>query len=63
MTLILVSKTPIVIQIFKLICKKLNIGITVVDEPAKILQDYDFVIIDFEFIDDDFNNYKKYSKN
>ena len=61
MNLLLISKTSMAIQIFKLISKKLDIEIEVQDELT-IENQYDFIIIDSEFIDDNFNKYKKYSK-
>jgi hypothetical protein len=60
-SLILVSTTPIVIQIFNLICKKLNITIEVLSE-AQIDHKVDIIIIDKEFIDDRFTILKTYSK-
>ena len=59
--LILVSKTPIVIQIFKLITKKLNLKLEVLGE-AQIDHKVDIIIVDKEFIDDRFNILKTYSK-
>lgn len=59
--LILVSKTPIVIQIFTLVCKKLNIKLEVLNE-AQIDRKVDIIVIDKEFIDDRFSIFKTYSK-
>lgn len=61
MNLLLISKTSMAIQIFKLISKKLDIEIKVQDQ-LEIEEEYDFIVIDSEYIDDDFNKYKKYSK-
>ncbi len=61
MNLLLISKTSMAIQIFKLISKKLDIEIEV-QSDLNIENDYDLIVIDSEYIDDDFNNYKKYSK-
>jgi hypothetical protein len=59
--LILVSKTPIVIQIFTLVCKKLNIRLEVLNQP-QIDHKVDIIVIDKEFIDDRFSIFKTYSK-
>ncbi len=59
--LILVSKTPIVIQIFILIAKKLNIKLEVLSE-AQIDHKVDIIVVDKEFIDDRFNILKTYSR-
>lgn len=59
--LILVSKTPIVIQIFNLVCKKLNINIEVLKE-AQIDHKVDIIVMDKEFIDDRFTILKSYTK-
>jgi hypothetical protein len=60
-SLILVSKTPIVIQIFNLVCKKLNIKLEVLRE-AQIDHKVDIAIVDKDLIDDRFNILKTYSK-
>ena len=60
-TLILVSKTPIVIQIFNLICKKLYISLEVVSD-AQIDHKVDMIIIDTNMIDERFNILKTYCK-
>jgi len=59
--LILVSKTPIVIQIFTLVCKKLNIALEILNE-AQIDHKVDIIVIDREFINDRFNILKTYTK-
>ena len=59
--LILVSRKPIIIQIFTLVCKKLNISLEILSE-AQLDHKVDIVIIDNEFIDDRFNILKSYSK-
>jgi hypothetical protein len=60
-TLILISKTPIVIQIFTLICKKLSIKLEILKE-AQIDHKVDITIVDKDLIDDRFNILKTYSK-
>ncbi|MEA3289391.1 MAG: hypothetical protein U9Q04_04330 [Campylobacterota bacterium] len=59
--MILVSQTPIVKQIFKLVCNKLHIKLDVLDE-AQIDKKVDIIIIDKDFVDDRFNILKTYSK-
>ena len=59
--LILVSKTPIIIQIFTLISKKLNIRLEVLSE-AQIDHKVDIIVVDKEFIDDRFNILKTYTR-
>lgn len=59
--LILVSKTPIIIQIFTLVTRKLNIKLEVLNEP-QIDHKVDIIVIDKEFIDDRFSIFKTYSK-
>ncbi|MGB5866248.1 MAG: hypothetical protein WBG69_00085 [Arcobacteraceae bacterium] len=60
-SLILVSKKPIIIQIFTLVCKKLHIDLEVLHE-AQIDHKVDIIIIDNDFIDDRFNIMKSYTK-
>ena len=60
-SLILVSRKPIVVQIFTLVCKKLNIQLEILEE-AQLDHKVDILIIDSEFIDDRFNILKSYSK-
>jgi len=60
-SLILVSQKAIIIQIFTLVCKKLNINLKVLDE-VQIDHKVDIIIIDNEFIDDRFDIIKTYAK-
>jgi len=60
-TLILISKTPIVVQIFTLVCKKLNIRLEILKE-AQIDHKVDITVVDKNLIDDRFNILKTYSK-
>ncbi|MEA3354553.1 MAG: hypothetical protein U9Q33_12135 [Campylobacterota bacterium] len=59
--MILVSQTPIVKQIFKLVCSKLYIKLDILDE-AQIDRKVDIIIMDKEYVDDRFNILKTYSK-
>lgn len=59
--LVLISRKPIVIQIFTLVCKKLGIYLEVLHEP-QIDHKVDIIIIDNEFINERFNIIKSYSK-
>lgn len=60
-SLILVSRKPIVIQIFTLVCKKLNLILEVIPE-AQIDHKVDIIVMDNEFINDRFNIIKSYCK-
>jgi len=60
-TLILVSKTQIVVQIFNLICKKLYISLEVIPD-AQIDHKVDIIVIDKNLIDDRFSILKTYCK-
>jgi len=59
--LILVSRKPIIIQIFTLVCKKLSIKLEILDE-VQVDHKVDIIIIDNDFIDDRFNVVKSYAK-
>ncbi|NQY95027.1 MAG: hypothetical protein HRT43_12750 [Campylobacteraceae bacterium] len=61
MRLLLISNTPIVIQIFNLVCKKLGLEFIKRDDN-EVEEKYDLIIIDKEFVDDRFNIIKQYSK-
>ncbi|MEA1914746.1 MAG: hypothetical protein U9N30_05470 [Campylobacterota bacterium] len=59
--IILVSQEKVIIKIFTLVCNKLNINLTVLDNNY-IKQESDLIIVDDQFIDDHFNLIKQYSK-
>jgi len=59
--LILVSRKPIIIQIFTLVCKKLSIKLEILDE-VQVDHKVDIIIVDNDFIDDRFNVVKSYAK-
>lgn len=58
MNILLVSKTQIVIQIFELICKKLDYQLSVTSNND-VKNRYDIIVLDTEFIDDRFNIIKQ----
>lgn len=60
-TLILVSKKPVVVQIFTLVCKQLHISLEVLNE-AQIDRRVDIIIVDKEYITDRFNILKSYCR-
>ena len=60
-SLILVSRKPIIIQIFTLVCKKLAINLEVLAD-AQIDHKVDIIVMDNDFIDDRFNIMKSYAK-
>ena len=61
MNLILITKTPMIEKIFSLVCKKLNLTLIVKDD-LDIEDSVDFIIIDEEFVNDDFNSLKQKTK-
>ncbi len=61
MDLLLITKTPIIEKIFSLVCKKLDINF-IVKSNAEISKNVDFIFVDEEFINDDFNFLKQYTK-
>ena len=61
MDLVLVTKTAIIEKIFTLVCKKLNITF-VIKNDLDIKDKVDFIIIDEDFINDDFNSLKKQTR-
>ncbi|NQY53255.1 MAG: hypothetical protein HRT42_06735 [Campylobacteraceae bacterium] len=61
MKLLLISKSTIIIQIFSLICEKQSIEISI-QESSEIIDNYDLIVLDEEYINADFNRYKLYTK-
>lgn len=61
MKFLLISKTPIIIQISQLIANKLELDFLVQDN-LNISEIYDILLIDEEFIKQNFNSIKQYSK-
>ncbi len=61
MKLLLISKTQIVIQIFELICKKMDFELSV-RKDNDVTTKFDIIVIDEEFIDDRFNIIKQLCK-
>jgi hypothetical protein len=61
MKALLISKTPIVVQIFRLVCSKLDLDVAV-KESLDINHSFDIIVVDQEFIDDDFNKLRTKSK-
>lgn len=59
MKLLLICKIPIIVKIFTLICKKMNIAL-IVQEDNKVDEKFDIIIIDFEYVDDGFNAIKQF---
>lgn len=60
MKLLLICNTPIIEHIFSLVCKRLNILLTV-QKTNNVSQRYDFIIIDQPFLDNNFSKIKKLS--
>ena len=61
MTLLLICETNIIEHIFTLVCKRLNIKLTL-QKTNNVSEKYDLVVIDQNFIDDKFNLIKQYSR-
>jgi len=61
MNLLLICETAIIEQIFSLVCKKLNIDLTIT-QSNDVSEKFDLIIIDQSFIDDKFNIIKQFSK-
>ncbi len=61
MTLLLITETAIIEHIFKLICGKLKIELTV-ERNNSVSKKYDLIIIDQNFIDNRFNIIKQFSR-
>ncbi len=61
MNLLLICETAIIEQIFSLVCKKLNIELTIRNKND-VDEKFDLIVIDQNFIDDKFNIIKQFSK-
>ncbi|MGM0518038.1 MAG: hypothetical protein ACQERD_00175 [Campylobacterota bacterium] len=61
MNLLLICDTAIIEQIFSLVCKKLNLELTIKDS-TNVNENYDLIVVDQSFIDDKFNIIKQFSK-
>lgn len=61
MNLLLICETAIIEQIFSLVCKKLNIDLTIT-QSNDVNEKFDLIVIDQNFIDDKFNIIKQFSK-
>ena len=61
MNLLLICETAIIEQIFSLVCKKLDINLTV-SKSNDVRENFDLIIVDQNFIDDKFNTIKQFSK-
>jgi hypothetical protein len=59
--LLLVCETTIIEHIFTLVCKRLNIKLSI-QKNTKINEKFDLIVIDQNFIDDKFNLIKQYSR-
>lgn len=62
MDIVLITKTPIIEKIFTLVCKKLDLNLKIKDNNTFSEEFVDIIIVDEEFINDDFNSLKKYTK-
>ena len=60
MTILLICETAIIEHIFRLVCNKLHIKLTI-QKTNSVNDNYDLIIIDQSFIDDRFNSIKQFS--
>lgn len=61
MDLILVTKTPIIEKIFTLVCAKMGMNL-VVQNSMELKDRVDIIVVDEDFVDDNFNSLKHYTK-
>ena len=61
MTLLLICETTIIEHIFTLVCKRLNVKLTL-QKTNNVNEEFDLIVIDQKFIDDKFNLIKQYSR-
>ncbi len=61
MNLILITKTPMIEKIFSLVCKKINIKLNV-QAGLQIKDNVDFIVVDEEFVNDEFNSLKQFTR-
>lgn len=59
MNLILITKTPIVEKIFTLVCKKMGLNL-IVKEDIDVQDSVEIIVVDEDFINDDFNILRTY---
>ena len=57
MNLVLITNTQIVVKIFSLVCKKLDLNLSIRNN-LDIKEDVEIIVVDEEFINDDFNKLK-----
>ncbi len=60
MRILLICETAIIEHIFKLVCKRLHIKLTI-QRTTSVNASFDLIIIDQSFIDDKFNTIKQFS--
>ena len=61
MNLLLICETAIIEHIFTLVCKRINVNLTV-QKNNIVSEKYDIIIVDQSHIDDKFNVFKQHSK-
>ena len=61
MNLLLICETAIIEHIFTLVCKRLNINLTI-QKTNSVNEKFDLIVVDQNFIDDKFNSFKQLSK-
>ncbi|CAM3411389.1 hypothetical protein [Arcobacter aquimarinus] len=61
MKLLLICETAIIEHIFTLVCKRLNIDLSI-QKTTTITDKFDVIVVDQNFIDDKFNSFKQFTK-
>lgn len=61
MKLLLICETAIIEHIFTLVCKRLNIDLSI-QKTTTINEEFDVIVVDQNFIDDKFNSFKQFTK-
>lgn len=61
MKLLLICETAIIEHIFTLVCKRLNIKLSI-QKTNTVSEEFDVIVVDQNFIDDKFNSFKQFTK-
>jgi hypothetical protein len=59
--LLLICETAIIEHIFTLVCKRLNIKLSI-QKTNTVSEEFDVIVVDQNFIDDKFNSFKQFTK-
>lgn len=61
MKLLLICETAIIEHIFTLVCKRLDINLSI-QKTTTVNEEFDVIVVDQNFIDDKFNSFKQFTK-